>query len=110
MTSYNSLDGRPCTANEWLLRKKLKKEWGFQGFVISDAGSVGGMNDLHRTSTDYPESMKQAIENGQDVVLQTSVDHFPLFFKKPIESQTSTLRSRRSCNAGAAGQVRAGAL
>ncbi len=88
MTSYNSLDGRPCTANEWLLKKKLKKEWGFTGFVISDAGSVGGMNDLHRTSTDYPESMRQAIENGQDVVLQTSVDHFPLFFKKPIESKT----------------------
>lgn len=85
MTSYNSLDGRPCTANEWLLRKKLKKEWGFQGFVISDAGSVGGMNDLHRTSPDYPESMKQAVENGQDVVLQTSVDHFPLFFKEQIE-------------------------
>ncbi len=87
MTSYNSLDGRPCTANDWLLRKKLKKEWGFQGFVISDAGSVGGMNDLHRTSGDYAESMKQAIENGQDVVLQTSVDHFELFFRKAIESQ-----------------------
>ena len=85
MTSYNSLDGRPCTANEWLLEKKLKKEWGFRGFVISDAGSVGGMNDLHGTSPDYPESMKQAVENGQDVVLQTSVDHFPLFFKEQIE-------------------------
>ncbi len=87
MTSYNSLDGRPCTANDWLLRKKLKTEWDFQGFVISDAGSVGGMNDLHGTSADYAESMKQAIENGQDVVLQTSVDHFELFFRKAIESQ-----------------------
>ncbi|MBP1679015.1 MAG: beta-glucosidase-like glycosyl hydrolase, partial [Bacteroidetes bacterium] len=62
-------------------------EWGFQGFVISDAGSVGGMNDLHGTSADYAGSMKQAIENGQDVVLQTSVDHFELFFRKAIESQ-----------------------
>ena len=87
MTSYNSLDGRPCTANEWLLEKKLKKEWGFQGFVISDAGSVGGMNDLHRTSADFAESMKQAIENGQDVVLQTSVDHFPLFFTRALERE-----------------------
>jgi beta-glucosidase len=88
MTSYNSLDGRPNTANAWLLKKKLKGEWGFRGFAICDAGSVGGMNDLHHTSPDYAESMKQTIENGLDVVLQTSVDHFPLFFKKALESQT----------------------
>ena len=87
MTSYNSLDGRPCTANEWLLQKKLTQEWGFEGFVISDAGSVGGMNDLHGTSRDYAESAKQGIENGLDVLLQTSVDHFPLFFKKGLETQ-----------------------
>ena len=88
MTSYNSLDGRPCTANEWLLKKKLKEEWGFRGFVISDAGSVGGMNDLHRTSEDFAESIKQGIENGLDAFLQTSVDHFPLFFRKPLESHS----------------------
>jgi len=87
MTSYNSLDGRPCTANEWLLKRQLKEDWGFHGFVISDAGSVGGMNDLHCTSTDYGESIKQAIENGQDVILQTSVDHFPLFFTRALERE-----------------------
>src|SRR5688572_16150354 len=42
MTSYNSYDGSPCTANDWLLNKKLKQEWGFDGFVISDAGATGG--------------------------------------------------------------------
>jgi beta-glucosidase len=88
MTSYNSLDGRPNTANAWLLKKKLKGEWGFQGFAICDAGSVGGMTDLHRTSPDYADAMKQAIENGLDVVLQTSVDHFPLFFRKALENRT----------------------
>lgn len=87
MTSYNSLNGRPCTANEWLLHKKLRREWGFRGFVVSDAGSVGGMNDLHSTSEDFAESARQAIENGLDVLLQTSVDHFPLFFKKGLESR-----------------------
>ena len=93
MTSYNSLDGRPNTANAWLLKKKLKGEWKFKGFAICDAGSVGGMTDLHHTSPDYPESMKQAIENGLDVVLQTSVDHFPLFFKKALENRTIDARS-----------------
>jgi beta-glucosidase len=93
MTSYNSLDGQPCTANEWLLKKKLKEEWGFRGFVISDAGSVGGMNDLHRTSEDFAESIKLAVENGLDAFLQTSVDHFPLFFKKPLETNSIDQRA-----------------
>ncbi len=81
MTSYNSLDGRQCTANDWLLNQKLKKEWGFNGFVISDAGATGGANVLHFTAKNYAESTKQAIENGLDVIFQTSYDHYPLFYK-----------------------------
>ncbi len=81
MTSYNSLDGRQCTANDWLLNQKLKKEWGFEGFVISDAGATGGANVLHFTAKDYAESTEQAIENGLDVIFQTSYDHYPLFFE-----------------------------
>lgn len=81
MTSYNSLDGRQCTANNWLLNKKLKHDWGFKGFVISDVGATGGANVLHFTAKDYSESTEQAIENGLDVVFQTSYDHYPLFIK-----------------------------
>lgn len=81
MTSYNSYDGRPCTANNWLLNEKLKKEWGFDGFVISDAGATGGANVLHFTTHDYAESTEDAIENGLDVIFQTSYDHYPLFFE-----------------------------
>jgi len=80
MTSYNSLDGRPCTANDWLLNKKLKDEWGFQGFVISDAGATGGANVLHFTAHNYTEATEQAIKNGLDVIFQTSYDHYPLFY------------------------------
>lgn len=80
MTAYNSFDGRQCTANDWLLNKKLKQEWGFQGFVISDAGATGGANVLHFTAKDYTESTVQAISNGLDVIFQTSIDHLPLFY------------------------------
>lgn len=81
MTSYNSFDGRPCTANDWLLNEKLKNEWGFNGFVISDAGATGGANVLHFTAADYAESTQQSIENGLDVIFQTSYNHYPLFFE-----------------------------
>lgn len=79
MTSYNSLDGSPCTANDWLLNQLLKKEWGFKGFVISDAGAVGGANVLHFTAKDYPGSTANSINNGLDVIFQTSYDHYKLF-------------------------------
>ena len=85
MTSYNSLDGRPCSANNWLLNKKLKEEWGFNGFVISDANAVGGANVLHETSKDYADSGKQSIENGLDVIFQTSYEHYKLFYP-PFEN------------------------
>ncbi|MEA1898490.1 MAG: glycoside hydrolase family 3 N-terminal domain-containing protein, partial [Bacteroidota bacterium] len=91
MTSYNSLDGRQCSANDWLLNQKLKKEWGFNGFVISDANAVGGANVLHYTSKNYAESGKQAIENGLDVIFQTSYDHkalfYPAFEKSEVDNE-----------------------
>ncbi|MBS1935689.1 MAG: glycoside hydrolase family 3 C-terminal domain-containing protein, partial [Bacteroidetes bacterium] len=79
MTAYNSLDGSPCTANDWLINKKLKTDWQFPGFVISDAAAVGGANVLHYTAKDYPEASKQAITNGLDVIFQTAYEHYKLF-------------------------------
>jgi len=79
MTSYNSVNGAASSANNWLLNKKLKHQWGFKGFVISDAGAVGGTTVLHHTTKDYPESGAAAISNGLDVIFQTNYDHYKLF-------------------------------
>ena len=79
MASYNSLNGVPCSMNANLLQHTLKENWKFNGIVISDAGAVGGANVLHNTSPDYPTSGKQAIENGMDVIFQTSIHHDKLF-------------------------------
>lgn len=81
MTSYNSLDGVPCSAHDALLNTILKKEWGFDGFVVSDAGSIGGATVLHNTAEDFTEATAQAIEGGQDVIFQTSYHHYPLFYQ-----------------------------
>ncbi|WP_423126977.1 glycoside hydrolase family 3 N-terminal domain-containing protein [Gaoshiqia sp. Z1-71] len=92
MTSYNSLDGSPCTTNDWLLNQILKKEWGFKGFVISDAGATGGANVLHFTAKDYPESTAKSVTSGLDVIFQTSYDHYklfsPPFYDGSIDQQT----------------------
>ncbi|CAN5448817.1 glycoside hydrolase family 3 C-terminal domain-containing protein [soil metagenome] len=79
MSAYNSLDGISSSSNKWLLADKLKKEWGFTGFVISDANAVGGDVVLHYTAKDYAEAGKNAVNGGLDVIFQTEYKHHELF-------------------------------
>lgn len=79
MTAYNSVDGSPATASDWLLNKILRNEWGFSGFAISDAGATGGANVLHMTAANYPDATAKSIPAGLDVIFQTSYDHHELF-------------------------------
>ena len=55
MSSFNVVDGIPATGNRWLLTDVLRDQWKFDGFVVSDAGSVGemtahGMGDLQQVA------------------------------------------------------------
>lgn len=47
MTSYNSIDGIPCTSNHYLLTQLLRNEWKFCGFVVSDLYSIEGIHESH---------------------------------------------------------------
>ncbi len=92
MTSYNAIDGSPATAHKKLLTETLKKQWGFNGFVISDASAVGGANVLHYTARDYADASKQSISNGLDVIFQTHIDHDQLFIPPFLDSSISQQR------------------
>ncbi len=55
MSSFNTINGMPATANKWLLTDLLRKQWGFKGFVVSDYTSLGelsehGLGDLQTVS------------------------------------------------------------
>ncbi len=69
MAAYNSLDGVPCSSNRWLLTEVLRKEWGFNGFVVSDYGSVSGILWRHWVVGSKAEAAKLALEAGLDVEL-----------------------------------------
>jgi len=69
MTSYNSLDGVPCSANSYLLSDLLHGQWTFNGFVISDLYSIDAMVASHHTASDLVEAAAQALCAGVDVDL-----------------------------------------
>ena len=73
MTSYNSIDGVPCTGNKFLLTDVLRNRWGFKGFVYSDLQSIEGIAGAHRCATDYTEAGAIALKAGVDMDLEGNV-------------------------------------
>ena len=66
MSAFSDLDGVPATGNEFLLRKILREEWGFQGFVVSDWDSVRQLA-IHGLTENDRESVYQAVTAGVDM-------------------------------------------
>lgn len=67
MASYNEIDGVPSHANQWLLDRVLRQEWGFRSFVISDAMGVERLISEHHVASTPAEAAKLAIEAGVDL-------------------------------------------
>jgi len=67
MCAYNSVDGQPACANTRLLSDILRKEWGFQGYVVSDCGAIGDIYLNHRFSPNANEGVAKAIKAGTDL-------------------------------------------
>src|SRR5262249_21127365 len=72
MSAYNSVNGSPATQNRGLLTDKLRRDWGFQGFVISDAAATGGATVLHHTEASTATATTDALNAGLDVIFQSS--------------------------------------
>ena len=69
MTSYNSIDGIPCTSNHNLLTQLLRNEWKFRGFVVSDLYSIEGIHESHFVAPTKENAAIQSVMAGVDVDL-----------------------------------------
>lgn len=72
MAAYNSWEGIPCSANEYLLDQILRKEWGFEGFVVSDYWGVEGVHEAHKLVDSYHKAEAVCLKAGLDVNLPHS--------------------------------------
>lgn len=70
MNAYNKLNGQHCSENKALLNQLLREEWGYDGTVISDWGSV------HTT--------QQAAESGLDMEMSVTANFDEYFFANPL--------------------------
>jgi beta-glucosidase len=70
MNSFNDINGIPATANKYILRDLLKGKWNYQGFVVSDWGSIGEMVP-HGYAKDNKEAAEKAILAGSDMDMES---------------------------------------
>ncbi len=69
MTSYNTIDGIPCSVNQWLLQEVLRKSWNFKGVVFSDLNAVNAIYATQHVATDPAEAAAMALKAGVDIDL-----------------------------------------
>ena len=67
MCSYNALDGVPMCANAALLDTRLRKDWGFQGYVVSDCDAVGDISAFHHYRPHDAQASAVALRAGTDL-------------------------------------------
>ncbi|MEO6759287.1 MAG: glycoside hydrolase family 3 N-terminal domain-containing protein, partial [Saprospiraceae bacterium] len=72
MTSFNDYNGVPATGNQYLLTDVLRKEWDFQGFVVTDYTSINEMVN-HGVVADEKEAGELAANAGVDMDMQGAI-------------------------------------
>lgn len=95
MTAYMPLNGVPATANRWLLTEVLRDDWGFEGFVVSDANA--GVNlTVHGLSSDAQDAAVRSLSAGLDLEMVTGAaayDQLPAAVRAGLISEADLDRS-----------------
>lgn len=67
MCAYNAVDGAPACANTMLLQQKLKQDWGFKGFVVSDCAAITDVAVGHKYAPDLEHAAAASVKAGTDL-------------------------------------------
>lgn len=83
MTSFNTLDRVPSSANKWLLQTILREQMGFEGVIISDWGALFELLN-HGIAADLEEAARLSIQAGVDIDMSSPV--YPKALKKLVDA------------------------
>tara|TARA_R110001599_G_scaffold74653_3_gene205832 strand:+ start:24588 stop:26783 length:2196 start_codon:yes stop_codon:yes gene_type:complete len=76
MCAYNAVNGDPACASAQLLDDILKKQWGFQGYIVSDCGALNDFQAGHKVTKSGPESAALALQSGVNLNCGSTYEHF----------------------------------
>ena len=66
MCAYNSINGQPACANEFLLEDQLRGKWDFKGYVVSDCGAVHDIANGHHFQPGVEQAVAVSLTRGMD--------------------------------------------
>ena len=90
MTSFNEIAGIPSTSNKWLLTDLLRESWNFDGFIVTDYGSISELIP-HGVAAGQAHAAELSINAGVDMDMQGSafLDHLAELVKSDKVSEES---------------------
>ena len=80
MTAHNELNGVPCHMNKYLMKKILRDEFQFKGFIVSDWMDIERIHTLHKTAENIKEASFLSVDAGMDMHM-----HGPYFLEYIVE-------------------------
>ena len=67
MMAHNEINGVPCHSSKWLMEDVMRKDYGFDGFVVSDWMDIERLHSRHETASSRKEAFYQSIVAGMDM-------------------------------------------
>ena len=89
MVALNSINGVPASADSWLLKDLLRKQWGFKGITISDHGAIKELID-HGVASDPQDAVRIALKSGMDMSM--SDEYYSKYLPGLVKSGAVTMQ------------------
>lgn len=94
MSSYNDWNGEPVTGSYYFLTELLRKQYGFDGYVVSDSEAVEFLSGKHRVAEDYKEAVRQSIQAGLNVRTHfTMPENFILPLRELVQQAAVSMKT-----------------
>ncbi|HET6893360.1 MAG TPA: glycoside hydrolase family 3 N-terminal domain-containing protein, partial [Pyrinomonadaceae bacterium] len=94
MSSYNDYDSLPISGSKYWLTERLRNDFGFRGYVVSDSAAVEYLYNKHGVAADMKDSVRQSIEAGLNVKTNfTPPDDFILPLRELVREGTISTRT-----------------
>jgi len=94
MSSYNDYDSIPVTGSHYWLTERLRNEFGFKGYVVSDSAAVEYLYTKHRVAADMKDAVRESINAGLNVKTNfTPPDDFILPLRELVKEGKVTMKT-----------------